>query len=249
MTGLPRPAVIHTGPADRSQRWRAALEDAGFEVRELPAIASEPVEIDAATAARIAAGAPYGLVVITSPRAAAALERCAAWIEGARIAAVGAATAKAAADLGHPVAWVGGGARRTFLESLAGRVDLTAAAVLHPHGDLTQDPGLPELAGRGARVVAPVVYRTVAVTHAPDRVRSAAAGAAGVTLTSPSGVRALCEAGDAAGVGREIRLLFAATLGPSTESAARKAGFAWRGVSARAEPGALAHLLATALKP
>jgi uroporphyrinogen-III synthase len=241
-------AVIHTGPADRAARWLEAIRGAGFDARPLAAIEPRLVELTSEVLGSVAAAAPYRLVVVTSPRAAEALGKLAPWIEGAHVAAVGPATGKACADSGFPPKWTGASGGRTFREALATRIDLTGMAVLPPCGDLAQDGGLPELAGRGARVVSPVVYRTVAVQHPPGAVRAAAAGAAAATFTSPSGVRSFCAGIDAAGIGKESRLLFAATLGPATEAAAQKAGFSWRGVSRRPEPDALADLLSTALR-
>jgi uroporphyrinogen-III synthase len=199
--------------------------------------------------AAIAAGAPYGLVVLTSPRAVAALPGLAAWTVGAEIAAVGAGTASACAERGIEVKWRGSGGARTFLEALAARVDVGGMSVLHPRGDLSHTPGLPGLAGRGARVVDPVVYRTVAVEHPADVVRATLAGARAITFTSPSGVRSVAAAAGGAGVGAVLRDCFAGTLGPSTEDAARRAGFGWRGIPRAPEPAALADLVQAALGP
>jgi uroporphyrinogen-III synthase len=240
-------AVIHTGPSDRARRFFDALAAAGFEVRPLPMIASTAVEIDGAERAAVVALAPYSLVVVTSPRAAEALPKFAEWIGGADVAAIGPATAEACARARFPAKWTGASAGRAFLEALAGRIDVGGKSVLFPRGDLAQDPALGELAGRGARIAAPVVYRTTAVSHPPAAVQAAIAGASGVTFTSPSGVRSFAAAADAAGSGRAARDLFAATLGPATESAALRAGFGWRGVCSRPGPDALASLIATAL--
>jgi uroporphyrinogen III methyltransferase/synthase len=241
--------IVHTGPADRAVRWTSTLARAGFEVRSLPAVASELVTPSPEVLAEIAAGAPYAIVVMTSPRAPAALAGLRQWISGAGVAAVGEATAEACRLEGFEPAWVGGGGSRTFLEALASKVDVAGRSVLFPRGDLAGVPALPELAGRGARVVAPVVYRTVPVVPGAASVRAALAGAAAVTFTSPSGVRSFADAADAAGVGGDARRLFAATLGPSTEAAVRKAGFPWRGVCRRPGPAALASLLVNALSP
>jgi uroporphyrinogen-III synthase len=241
--------VIHTGPADRAERWTAALRAAGFEVRPLPAIAVEIVTSAPAVLAEVQAGAPYAVVLVTSARAAAALTAFAGAIGEAPLAAIGDATAAACRREGFEPKWVGASGRRTFLESLAGQVELRGASVLFPRGDLVEDPELPEISGRVARVVAPVVYKTVAAPLAPQAVKAAVAAASGVTLTSPSGVRAFADAADAAGAGGEARRLFAATLGPISEAAAQKAGFSWRGVSRRPSPAALADLLRCALNP
>jgi uroporphyrinogen-III synthase len=241
------PIVVHTGPADRADRWTAAIRAPGFELRVLPAIEIQNLCPTDAELKEVAARGPFVIVVVTSARAAWSLRDFGSWIEGAQLAVVGAATAEACRREGFEPRWIGAGGRRPFLESLAGHVDFKDATVLFPRGDLVDDHGLPELAGLGARVVAPPVYRTVAVSHPPAEVKAALAGAAGVTLTSPSGVRSFSDAADAAGVGKEARRLFAATLGPMTEAAARKAGFSWRGVSRRPSPAALADLLRVAL--
>jgi uroporphyrinogen III methyltransferase / synthase len=244
----PAPIVIHTGPVDRAERWVAALRAEELEVRLLPAIASTLVAIEAPERDAISALAPFSLVVVTSPRAAAALGSLRPWVAGADVAAIGPATAEACAQAGFPAKWTGGSAGRTFLEALASRLDLGGKAVLFPRGDLAQDPALTELKGRGARIAAPVVYRTMPVAHAAQAVHAAVAGAAGVTFTSPSGVRSFAASADAASSGRAARELFAATLGPATEAAAQKAGFRWRGICRRPGPQALAVLLAHALK-
>jgi uroporphyrinogen-III synthase len=244
---VPLPIVIHTGPVDRAARWIAAIRGAGFEVRALPAIESRPVDLGPADLLPVTAGAPYALVVVTSPRAASALPKFANVLANVDLAAVGKATAESCARAGFPAKWVGASASRTFLSTLVGRIDLAGRAILFPRGDLAQDPGLSELSGRGASVVAPVVYRTVALEHPAAELRAALAAASGVTLTSPSGVRSFGAAADAAGAGREARLIFAATLGPATEAAAQKAGFSWRGVCRRPDPEALAALLVSAL--
>lgn len=238
--------VVHTGPADRAAHFVEVLNAAGFEVRGLPAIATEPVEPSPGELAAIASAAPFGLVVVTSARAAAALPRFAAWIGGAAVAAVGSATADACAQAGFAATWIGAASRRPFLEALAGRADLTGRNVLHPRGNLGDDGLLPELAGRAGRVVAPIVYRTDAVPHLPDAVRAALRGAAGVTFTSPSGVRSFCASADAAEAGAQARATFAATIGPTTETAARRAGFSWCGIARRADPDGIAALLRSA---
>jgi uroporphyrinogen III methyltransferase / synthase len=244
---LSSPIIVHTGPADRASRWTAALTRGGFVVRCLPAVASEAVVPSPEALAEVAAAAPYAIVVVTSPRAPAAFAGMRRWIADADIATVGEATAEACREAGFEPKWIGAGGSRPFLEALAGKVDVRGRSVLFPRGDLVTSPALPELAGRGARIVAPVVYRTVAVAQPAAEVRAALAGAAGVTLTSPSGVRSFVTSADAAGCGAEARGLFAAALGPSTEAAARKAGFRWRGVCRRPGPSSLAALLARAL--
>jgi uroporphyrinogen-III synthase len=242
------PVVVHTGPADRAERWLDAIRAAGFEVRALPAIESRPVPLAGADRDAVIAAAPYAVVLVTSPRAADSLGGFASWIADAAIAAVGSATAEACARAGFPAKWTGGSGGRMFVGMLAERGDLAGKAVLFPRGDLAQESVAAALAGRGARVVAPVVYRTVAVPQPPAAVQAATAGLAGVTFTSPSGVRSFAASAEAAGVLRAAREAFAATTGPATEARALKAGFRWRGVARRPGPEALAALLVTVLK-
>src|SRR5207248_15706 len=96
----------------------------------LPAIEVQPVALAAAERDAVAAAAPFEIVVVTSPRAAAALGGFAAWTVGAEIAAVGPATAEACARAGFPAKWTGASGGRTFLEALAKRCDLGGKAIL-----------------------------------------------------------------------------------------------------------------------
>jgi uroporphyrinogen-III synthase len=223
--------VLITRSAGQAEGMAERLRALGAEPIICPTIAYAPPEdraaLDAALA-RLAAGA-YDWLVLTSAEAVRAVaERPVFTIQPAtfNIAAVGPATAAAAAELlGRAPSLV---PERFVADDLAAALgDLAGARVLLPNADLAK-PGLEErLRAAGAAVDRVLAYRTVA---APDTgLDLAALLAAGqidaITFTSGSTVRFFLQRLGPEGV-ELARSALIACIGPSTAAACRAVGLA-----------------------
>jgi uroporphyrinogen-III synthase len=235
--------VLHTGPLDKAGAWIDALRAGGVEAVALPTVRTDDVPPDEKTDEFVARDAPYALVVLTSKRAAYALPRWKRHLAFAPVAVVGKETAYGAAAYGFPAAIIGEAGAEALAERLVGGDDLRGKTVLWPCGEAPLPTLKERLEAAGAKVVAPVVYRTTRETIDPRRLRRLVRDADGVVFTSPSAVAAFAAAADGAGVGPDARRLFAACLGQSTAAAAAQTGFALRGTAARPEPAYVAEVL------
>lgn len=242
---MTRRYVLHTGPLDKAAAWIEALRAGGVEAVALPTVRTEDVPPDEKTDEFVARDAPYALVVLTSKRAAYVLPRWRRHLAYAPVAVVGKETAYGAAAYGFPASVVGEAGADALAERLTADDALRGKTVLWPCGEAALPALRTRLEAAGARVVAPVVYRTVRETVDPRRLRRLVRDADGVVFTSPSGAAAFAAAADAAGAGVEARRLFAACLGASTASAAAEAGFALRGTAVRPDPAEVAETLRT----
>lgn len=175
----------------------------------------------------------FDWVVLTSANAARALLElapAATWPAELQVAAVGRATARVLAE---------GGARPPFqptqgiAETLARELPIVAGArVLWPKGDIAQPVLSDGLAARGARVTAPIAYRTVAgvaLLALADALRDGRVDA--LTFTSASTVRHVVEGLELEGLSLPALLASVAPgaisvvcLGPVTAAAARECG-------------------------
>jgi hydroxymethylbilane synthase len=204
--------VVVTRPREQSARLAARLERLGAAVSVVPLVTIEPVA-DAA----LDADEAYDWVVFTSSNAVAAVgERlCGGLVGGARVAAVGPATAAAVRTLGVEPALV---PERFSAEALAAALgDLDGSRVLLPQADIA-DPRLAAgLRARGATVDAVVAYRTVPLQPDAEGVQ-ALEEADAVLLASGSAARSLAALGAALEHGLVV------CIGPSTAEAAREAG-------------------------
>lgn len=237
--------VVHTGPLDKARAWIEAYKGAGIDAVALPVVRTETVEPDGKVDEFVARDAPYALVVLTSKRAAYVLPRWKRHLAYAPVAVVGKETAYGAASYGYPAAIVGEGGAEELAAQLIGLGDLAGKTVLWPCGDAPMPILRERLEAAGAKVVAPVVYRTVREHVDPKRLRRFLRDADALAFTSPSGVEGFAAAADQAGAGAAVRSLFAACLGASTAKAAEAAGFVLRGTALRPEPQALIDILKT----
>jgi uroporphyrinogen-III synthase len=238
--------VLVTRPPPGGAELAALLEAEGIPALLCPAVEIAPPE-DAgplnAAAARAARGG-YDWVVFTSARGVLSLARTLAVLDPqgaaprARVAAVGAATAAAAAAEGWTVALVPDvHTSEGLLEALARESSLEGASVLLPVAERAGDV-LPEgLRARGARVEVVVAYRTLARGDQLEGVRSLVreAGTELVVFASPSAVESFREA-----LGGDALSLRAVVIGPVTARAAEHSGFQ---VVAVADPHTNAGLL------
>ena len=215
--------VVTTRGASGSDRLHALLEAAGAKVlawptSEYPA-PHDPRPLEAARA-RLDR---FDWVVFTSARAVAALGTCPP--PTPRVAVVGPATARAAAEAGWAVAVEG---RGPGARGLAAQVDATfslaGARVLFPAASGAAPTVAEEFTGLGARVTRVDAYRTVVTPPPTEQMRGdLAAGVDSVTFASPSAVEAVDRAlgGEMAG---GLAGLTIVCIGPTTATALERRG-------------------------
>lgn len=225
--------VLVTRPPEQAAALSEALRAAGAEPVAVPAIRivdpPNPAPLDTALR-RLAAGG-YDWIVFTSGNTVervlerlTALGQASAAFGGARVAAIGDATAARLREAGCRVDLV---PERFVAEAMADGLIAQGVAgrrVLLPHADLARDLLPVALRAAGATVDAVVAYRTVPAT-APDpalRARLARGEVGVVTFTSGSGVRGLL--GLLGGDTAALRQATIACLGPVTAQAAMDAG-------------------------
>jgi uroporphyrinogen-III synthase len=175
----------------------------------------------------------YDWVVFTSPRAVAAVAAAAGDRPAARVAvkvaAVGGATAEAAAEEGWTVDLVPAVQTAAALVRALGRAGVgPGTRVLFPASEIagaTLEQGLAALGAEVARVTA---YRTVVATLDQEACAAALSepSVRVITFTSPSAIEGLRSAlGETLFRAAASRLVMA-TIGPTTAAAARAAGAA-----------------------
>lgn len=219
--------VLVPRPPHQASELAERLREAGAEPLAFPLIRIEPLPVDL-TRVRAVLTETWEWVIFTSANGVAAfahhlLEAGLDWrsLAGARLAAIGPGTARALQECKLRPDFV---PSRAIAESLAEELPdiCPGARVLLPRAKEARDV-LPEiLAGKGARVEALPVYRTL-----PEEEGAAALTAAlkedqvdVVVLTSSSTARALVEA-----VGLEpLRRCAIASIGPITSQTARELG-------------------------
>jgi uroporphyrinogen-III synthase len=225
--------VLVTRAEEDAPALAEALRGVGAEPVIAPMIARR-IDVDAVRAGLDAWPAP-DVLLLTSAAAARALAgaRTVAF-RPARVAAVGPATAKAAAEAGLPVDVLPDEATGTAAVAALG--DLRGRTVLYVQAAASVPSTRAALAAAGARIVDVVAYTTG--SH-PDRV--AALRAAGpvdlVTLASPSTARSYVEAAREAG----LALAPAVVTGPTTAAACGALGVEVRAI---AEPHTAEGLVA-----
>jgi uroporphyrinogen-III synthase len=235
--------VLHTGPLDKAPAWIEAMKDAGVEAIALPVVRTDEAPPDVATDELVARDAPYALVVLTSKRAAYVLPRWKRHLAYAPVAVVGRETAYEAAAYGFPAAIVGDTGASELAARLLDLGDLSGKAILWPCGSAPLPTLRERLEAAGARVTAPVVYRTAREDVDLRKLKRRLREAEGVVFTSPSGVDAFSDAAEAAGEGEAARRLFAGCLGNSTAEAAERRGFVLKATASRPDPIAMADVM------
>lgn len=227
--------IVVTRARGQAEEFSARLREAGAHVLEAPAIAFEPPRSWAAIDGALRRLTAYRFVIFTSVNGVdrffdRLLERDGDVrdLAGARLVAIGPATAAALRTRGLRVAAVPGeyraeGVIRAMVR-LAGRPGLRGARILIPRAAVARDLLPRALRGRGAQVDVAPVYRT---RPAREGIRGTAAALRRgevdlITFTSSSTVTAFARKF------RDRRLLrgrAAAVIGPITAATARRLGF------------------------
>lgn len=240
--------VVVTRPARQATRFLAMLKGAGAGAILLPAIEIEPIELDAASRARLAPD-DFDWTIYTSANAVEWSLQQLPRPSRTRVAAIGRATARALEEHGIRVEAVPQDASDSEgLLALAPFADLRGRRVLILKGAGGRTLLREELARRGAEVVLGDVYRRQPATAGPAALESLqqASRTAGlvVAVTSSEVFGALL---DLAPDGRLPRLRDAALLVPGARVAAAARDLGWRGpliVAQSAEDGAMFAALA-----
>lgn len=222
-----RGVILHTGR--RAEPLAGLLREAGFAVRWRPLVGVEP------TGAAPPPGRP-DVALVTSAAAvdAADLRQV---LAGARLGAVGEATADALRGCGLQPAVVGHSGAVAALEALAPTPD---EVVWHIGAERPAAPLARWLAERVGPTARWVVYRSdAAVEGAGERLLE---GVAAVVLTSPSGFAALLAAGPPP---PQLPLV---AIGPTTAAAIRRWGAEPAAVAATPTPAAIVQAVVSALR-
>ncbi len=190
--------VVVTRAAEQAGVFVTLLEEAGARVMQAPTIAIEAPESWAPVDAALADLGRFTWVIFTSVNGVrmigvrlGALGRSWSALSGARVAAIGPATAAALEALGIRAEVVPEEYRAEGLvECLRGVVG-AGDRIFLPRAAQTRDVLVRELAGLGAEVTEVAAYRTLALTEGVTPVRTALADASvdAVTFTSSSTAR------------------------------------------------------------
>jgi uroporphyrinogen III methyltransferase/synthase len=219
--------VLVTRPTDRADELITALAAAGATPVTMPLVQTIPPTDWMALDAAVDHVMDYDWIVFTSAEAVGpffarltARGRTPAHLAGARIAAVGPATAERLVAAGRPADLVPEDQRAAALPAAMGV--LTGRHILLPRADIAPPELATVLRGAGAAVNDVVAYRTVPVTPEPSVVAAVAkAGLDVITFASGSSVRSFMALPQAA---KLLGAAHVACLGPSTTAAAQAAG-------------------------
>ncbi len=230
--------VVVTRAKAQAAEMVARLESLGAEAIEVPTIAIAPPEDPGPFDAACDRIGTFDWVVFTSVNAVARVAEGLAVrpggirrLEGARLCAVGTATAEALAGHRLRVDLVPDEYRAEgVIRALRGQGDLTGVRVLLPRGDLARDLLRIELRGAGAEVTAVTAYRTVPAElgdEGPDiRGMLRRRRVDVVTFTSGSSVRNFARAIGEHQAADLLRHVDVACIGPVTAEAASRLNIA-----------------------
>ncbi len=224
--------VIVTRARAQASELSEQLRALGAEPIELPAIRIAPPEDEyRALDAALAQVARYDWIVFTSVNGVehvcerlAATGRDAGALAGARVAAIGSATAGALVERGVSPDLV---PERYVAESLLDALTESAVAgkrFLLPRADIARAALREGLEAAGALVDEVHAYRTVQGQPEPEALRALDEGADYVTFTSSSTVRNFVAQIDAATLKQLLEQARVAAIGPITARTARAAG-------------------------
>lgn len=206
--------IAVTRPPAQSDILEGELARLGATTLVVPLVCIEALEDETALAAALDDLDRYDWVVFTSANGVAAVRGLAADLGGAKIAAVGPATAAAVRTLGAEPSFVP--ERFAGEEVAAGMHPVSGARILLPQADIA-DPGLAEeLRRRGAIVDALAAYRTVEAEPTASELAEIRASDV-LVLASGSAARSLASCG---GSGDALVLC----IGPKTADVAREVG-------------------------
>lgn len=229
--------VLNTRPVDQAAEFSRQLAALGAEPVELPAIQLSPAPdtrgLDEAIdrlASRATGGGGYDWVVFTSANAVTfflervfALGHDARVLAGARLAAVGDATAQALRSYGLRPDFVPG--RATGRDMALGMPDVAGRRVLLPHSDIALPDVAQVLGERGARVQPIVTHTTQPANPDPFVLSLLLRGEIQVaTFFSPSALRGLAAMLGEHPLAEVLAPLTVACIGSTTAEAARQLG-------------------------
>jgi len=225
--------IVVTRSREQAASFAALLAEEGARVLEAPAIALRPPRSWAPLDRALERVGGYDYLIFTSVNGVARFferwqsgRRDVRDLKGIAIVAIGPATAAALEARGLRVAVVPEEFRAEGLErALRGR-PLAGARVLIARAAVARDLLVRALRRRGARVDVVPVYRTVA-SHEGAREVAAALRAGEIdllTFTSSSTVERFTATLRRLGLGRRLRRVPAAVIGPITARAARRSG-------------------------
>jgi uroporphyrinogen-III synthase len=216
--------IVVTRPRENAAVMATELELLGATALVMPLLQIEPMrDSDAATLeSALSDVAAYDWIVFTSANGVAAVqEHLAGRLAGARIAAVGPATAAAVRAVGVEPAFVP--VNYAAAEIVDGLGELEGRRVLLPQADIA-DPWLADrIRAAGAEVDAVVAYRTVGVDPSVVEAAELEEGVDAVVLASGSAARSLAAlAAKFPGVARSLQQTLLVAIGPKTAEAARE---------------------------
>ncbi len=224
--------VLISRSRSQASKLRGLLEELGAQPLELPTIQTAPLEDYRELDGALARLAGFAWVFFASTNAVEAVfsrlerrdrDRDARAFGGARIGAIGPATAQALERRGLVADFVpAGSASEAVVEELSGRAWADVPVFL-PGADIGRDVLARGLARLGARVERVAAYRTVTPPGIGVRARETLdQGVDVVTFTSSSTVRNLMEALD--GDGSLLKSSIIACIGPVTAATAEESG-------------------------
>jgi len=243
--------IVVTRAAEQAEELTGLLRDAGAEPVVIPTIRIDAPESWADLEAALGRLPDYRWVVFTSSNGVRAFAARAAAVgvpleglDGSRVAAVGASTARALKEVGIDPAFVPSVERSSAMA--AELPDVVDQRVLLTRADIANPRLADTLRTRGAaRVDDVVAYRTVLTAPTGDALEELRRGVDGITFTSPSTLR-----GFQAGGGEWRSLLdgvAVVTLGPATTEAVRREGMEVAREAADRSMSALVDALVAAL--
>lgn len=220
--------IVLTRATEQAGPLAQALTGLGAEVILLPTVQFRAPQNPLALDAAIARLAEFDWVIFTSQNAVSFfVQRCHEQGKvrpaGIKVAAVGPATAAAAADAGWPADHV---AARFSGEALADELSKLVGGkrILLPRSDRASQ-ALPEaLSAAGARVEPVVAYVNERATVSPAQIHDALSGADAVCFASPSAWHHLLDLGGDRMVRAALADVAIAAIGPATAAAIRSAG-------------------------
>lgn len=244
--------VLVTRAAHQAGKLSQGLRALGAEAVEVPVLEIRPPLSFAPLDAAIGRLDSYRWLILTSANAVSALRDRAGALgvslsghAGLKVAAVGSATAKAAADAGLRITFVPESyVAESLSDGLAG--DVTGERILIARAAIARDVIPDALGAAGGFVDVVDAYRNAMPEDAPANLRQALGqGIDAATFTSSSSVTNLREAARAAGVGWPFVGVSAISIGPITSQTLRQAG--WE-PAAEADPSDIPGLIAAILR-
>ncbi len=243
--------VVVTRSGDQAPRLASSFARAGARVLEVPMISfADPEDAGAALRAAVATVATYDWVLFTSATAVrrfVPLLRDGRTLGGARLAAVGPATARALARYRLVADLVPEVASAEHLAAALARVPGGRRA-LYPRAAEVRPLFLAALHEAGWTVDEVVAYRTLPAAPPDDALAAQLGGADAVTFASGSAVAAYLEMRTSSGSKLAVPKVVAC-IGPSTAEAAREAGLTGVVEAEAPTPEAMVQAVRAALGP